>query len=130
MTGVAVTVGETVVAASSKTQPVVAQSTSEAEYLAATEGVKEALFVRAVRLFVIYLAPETSGASILVREDNQGAISLIENPQSSARSEHIDVRYHSLRDLFRSKTITVEHVESQEQQAGLRTKALPEKALR
>ncbi|CAB1112816.1 unnamed protein product [Ectocarpus sp. CCAP 1310/34] len=42
-TGLAVTVGGTVVCASTKTQPVTAQSTTEAEYIAAGEGLKEAL---------------------------------------------------------------------------------------
>ena len=32
-----------------------------------------------------------------VYEDNQGAIMLAENPLSSARSKHIDVRYHHIR---------------------------------
>lgn len=83
----------------SKTQRVVALSTAEAEYIAAGEGVKEALFVRAVLSFV---APETNGASIQVREDNQGAIALVQNPLSSARSKHIDVRFHFIRELFKS----------------------------
>ncbi|CAB1098967.1 unnamed protein product [Ectocarpus sp. CCAP 1310/34] len=50
-------------------------------------GVKEALFVRGVLSFI---APETSGAKIKVLEDNKGALALIENPFSSARSKHRD----------------------------------------
>ena len=65
----------------SKPQRVVSLSISEAEYIATEDGVKEALFVRAVLSFV---APETSGARIKVIEDNQGANALIENPLSSA----------------------------------------------
>ena len=99
VSGIAVTLGGTVVSDTSKTQRVVSLSTSEAEYIAAGEGVKEALFVRAVLSFI---APETSGASIKVLEDNQGTRALIENPLSSARSKHIDVRYHLIRDLFRT----------------------------
>ena len=52
-------------------------STSEAEYIAAGDGVKEALFVSAVLSFT---APEMSGTSIKVLEENQGAKTLIENP--------------------------------------------------
>ena len=102
VSGIAVTLGGTVVSHTSKTQRVVSLSTSEAEYIAAGEGVKEASFVRAVLSFI---APETSGASIKVLEDNQGAKALIENPLSSARSKHIDVRYHFIRDLFRTRKI-------------------------
>ena len=57
VSGIAVTLGGTVVRHASKTQRVVSLSTSEAEYIAAGEGVKEALFVRAVLSFI---APETS----------------------------------------------------------------------
>ena len=77
VSGIAVTLGGTVVSHASKTQHAVSLPTSEAEYITAEDGVKEALFVRAV-LFSI--APETSGASIKVLEDKQGAKVLIENP--------------------------------------------------
>ena len=89
--GIAVTLGGTVVSHASKTQRVVSLSTSEAEYIAAGDGVKEALFVRAVLSFI---APETCEASTKVLEDNQGTKALIENPLSSARSKHTDVRFH------------------------------------
>ena len=51
------------------TQHIVSLSTSEAEYNATEDGVKEALFVLAVLCFI---APETSGASIEVLEDDRG----------------------------------------------------------
>ena len=121
VSGIAVTLGGTVVSHTSKTHHVASLSTSEAEYIAAGDGVKEALFVRAVLSFI---APETSGASIKVLEDNQGAKALIENPLSSARSKHIDVRFHFIGDLFRSRNISVEFVASAEQHADILTKAL------
>ena len=96
-------------------------SISEAEYLAAGDGVKEALFVCAVLSFI---APETSGASIKVLEEIQGAKTLIEKHLSSARSKHIDVRSHFIRDLFRTQKNSVECVASAEQHANILTKAL------
>ena len=66
VSGIAVTSGGTVVSHASKMQRVVSLSTSEAEYIAARNSVKEALFVRAVLSFI---APETCGASIKVLED-------------------------------------------------------------
>ncbi|CAB1106624.1 unnamed protein product [Ectocarpus sp. CCAP 1310/34] len=120
-TGLAVTVGGTVVCAFMKTQPVTAQSTTEAEYVAAGEGVKEALFVRGVLSFI---APETSGATIRVREDNEGALALVQNPFSSARSKHIDVRFHFIRELFKVGKITADYVSTEEQHADMLTKVL------
>ena len=104
--------GGTVVSHASKTQHVMSLSTSEAEYIAAGGGAKEALFVRGVLSFI---APETSGVSNKILEDNQGAKVLVENPLSSARSKHIEVRFHSIRDLSRTRKISVEYVVSAEQ---------------
>ena len=100
MSGIAVTSGGNVVSHANKTQHVVLLTTSEGDYITAGDGVKEAVFLRAVLSFI---APETSGASIKVLEDNQGAKVLIENPLSFTRSKHIDVRFHFIRDLFRTR---------------------------
>ena len=77
-----------------------------------------------MRAGLSFIAPETSGASIKVLEDNQGTKALIDNPLSSARSKHIDVRYHFIRDLFRTRKIYVEYVASAEEHADILTKAL------
>ena len=121
VSGIAVTLGGTVVSHASKTQRVVSLSTSEAEYIAAWDGVKESLFERAVLSFI---APETCGAYIKVLEGNQGTKALIENPLSSARSKHIDVRFHFILELFKARKISVEYVASAEQHADILTKAL------
>ena len=115
--GIAVTLGGTESLAS-KAQHVVSLSTSEAEYVAAGDGFKETLFARAVPSSI---APETSGVSIKVLEDNQGAKALIQNPLSSVRSKHIDVRFHFNRDLFGTWENSVEYVASAEQYAEVFT---------
>ena len=99
MSGTAATLGGTVVRHASKTQHVVSLSTLKAEYIVAEDGVKGALFVCPVLSFI---APETSGAGIKVLEDNQEAKALIGNPLSSARSKHIDVRFHFIHELSRT----------------------------
>ena len=121
MSGIAVTLGGTVVSHASKTQHVVSLSTSEAEYITAGDGVKEAMFVRTLLSFIV---PATSGARITVLEDNQGAKALIENPLSSAKSKHVDVRFHFIRDLFGTRKIGVEYEASAEQHANVLTKVL------
>ena len=121
VSGIAVALEGTAVNHASKTQHIVSLSTSEAEFIAAGDGIKEALFVRAALSFT---APETSGASMEVLEDNQGAKALIENPLSFARSKPIDVHFHFIRDLFRTRKISVEYVASAKQHADILTKAL------
>ena len=56
--------------------------------------------------------------------DNEGAIALANNPLNSARTKHIDVRFHFIRELVRSKTISVKYVPTKEQHAHILTKAL------
>ena len=77
-----------------------------------------------MRAIVSFIASETSRASIKVLEDNQGAKALIENTLNSDRGKHIDVRFHSICDLFRTREISVEYVASTEQHADILTKAL------
>ena len=59
-----------------------------------------------------------------VLEDNRGTKALMENPFSSARSKHIDVRFHFICELFKARKISVEYVASAEQHADILTKAL------
>ena len=114
VSGIFVTLGGTFVSHASKTQRVVSLSTSETEYMTAGDGSKEALFVRVVLYFI---APETCGASIKVLEDSQGTKAMVEKPLSSARSKHIEVRFHFIRELFKARKISVEYVASAQQYA-------------
>ena len=121
VSGVAVTVGKSSVSRFSSTQKIVTLSTTGAEYVALGDGVEEALFVKGVLSFII---PSISESCIEVFVDNDGAISLANNPLSSLRTKHIDVRFHFIRELSRSKTISVEYVLTKEQRADILTKAL------
>ena len=77
-----------------------------------------------MRSVLSFVAPETSGAKIRVLEDNEGALAFVQNPFSSARSKHIDVRYHFIRELFKSGEITAVYVPTGEQHADMLTQAL------
>ena len=74
---VAVCWGSTLVSWFSRTQKCVILSTTEAEYAAMADGVKEALYVRGILAFLM----QSLGAmSIGVYEDNKGAIDLAKTP--------------------------------------------------
>ena len=72
---VAVCCGGTLVSWSSRTQKCLALSTTEAEYVAMADGVKEAHYVGGV---LVFLMPSLGSPSIGVFEDNKGAINLAE----------------------------------------------------
>ena len=121
VTGSAVLCGGSLVSWISRTQRCVATSTTEAEYIAMADSVKDALFVRDVLGFLV---PGREGNRIIVREDNEGAINLANNPLSSARSRHIDVRYHFLRQEVSNSSIVVLHTTTNKQRADVLTKPL------
>ena len=93
----------------SRTQKFVTHSTSEAEYVALRDAVKELLFLRQVWRFML---PGKGMPCFPIFEDNQGAVQLSQNPVSNSNSKYIDVRSHCLRKLVRQGDISVNHVPS------------------
>jgi len=78
----------------SKKQSTVALSTSEAEYIALNTATQEAIWFRRL---LCDLGNSTDEPTILM-EDNQGAIAIAHNPVDHARTKHIDIRYHFVRE--------------------------------
>ena len=85
------------------------------------DGVKEALYVRGV---LVFLMPSLGSPSIGVFEDNKGAIDLAKNPLSSSNSKHIDVRYHFLRELVGKGDLSVKYLRTEDQHAHVLTRRL------
>ena len=121
VSGVAVTLAKSVVSWSSSTQSDTALSTAQVEYIATGDGVKQGLFVKSVLSLIV---PPLSDKCFKVFAGTDGAIALATDPLSSARTNHVDVRFHSIRELVRSKTISVEFVAVKKQRADILTKAL------
>ena len=85
------------------------------------QGAKTALFTKAVLNF---LQPELANETIDLFKDNQGAIAIAENSISGGRTEHIDVRYHFIRELVERKVLNMQYTESSNQHADILTKPL------
>ena len=79
--------GNAAVYATSRTQHCVTLSTTQTEYVALEEEVKEGTLIRSVMSFI-----EPNVYEITLMEDNEGAKAMAENALSSGRSKHIDVR--------------------------------------
>ena len=73
---------------------------------------------------LFFIIPSISVNWIKVFVNNDWTIPFANNPLSSARTKHIDVRFHFIRELTRSKTISVEYVPTKEQRADILTEAL------
>ena len=119
-TGYTFKLGDGVISWCSKLQPTVATSTCEAEYIAAAAATKEALWLRKLLSdFGINASP------VLIYSDNQGALSIIKNPVTSARSKHIDIAHHFVRERAARREVEFKYCATTMQVADILTKPLP-----
>ncbi len=105
---------------SSKKQPVVALSTTEAEYIALSAAVQEAAW-----LHKLLLDLRMPSQPLVMMEDNQGAIALVKNPIGHSRTKHIDIRFHFVREAHENGLINLKCCPTEEMLADLLTKPLP-----
>ncbi|KAJ9542182.1 LOW QUALITY PROTEIN: hypothetical protein OSB04_028688 [Centaurea solstitialis] len=84
-----------------KKQTTVSQSTTETEYIAASQCCSQT---------PIYI-------------DNNSAISIVNNPVKHSKTKHIEIKYHFIRDCNEKKLIQVLKVHTDDQYADLFTKA-------
>ena len=85
--------GSIVVSWRSRKQSVLADSTTEAEYVAVVEATKEIVWIRKV-LEDLQEKQENSTPLLI---DNTSAIKLPKNPRFHDRTKHINTKYHLIR---------------------------------
>jgi hypothetical protein len=105
---------------SSRRQPTVAASTTEAEYMAAASATKEALWLRQLLTDLCYPC-----STVTIHDDNQSTIKLLKNPISSQRSKHIDVAHHFARERITRGEIDFVYLPTGEMLADALTKPVP-----
>lgn len=101
-----------------KKQKCVAISSTEAEYLALAEAVKEGIWLE--NLLTDFGCAKTG---FIVFEDNQSCIKLTSKYEHK-RLKHIDIKYNFLNDLVINKTVKVEYICTKNQIADILTKCL------
>lgn len=104
---------------SSKKQQTVATSSSEAEYIALSSAVSEALWLRGLMQDLREIKNET----VTIYEDNKGCIGMATNSEIK-RAKHIDIKHHFIRDNVANGYVKIESIRSKDQEADLFTKAL------
>ena len=105
---------------SSKKQGIITLSSTEAEYVAETHASKEAVWLKR---FVKEITGQKA-EPLTIKADNQGAIALAKDNKFHARTKHIDLRYHFIREAVEQGKVKMEYIPMSENVANIFTKAL------
>ena len=111
----------------SKLQAEIALSTTESEYIALSQSLRDVIpligLLRELQRSIPF-EPATPKIHCTIHEDNEGCIDLVETPRMRPRTKHIALKYHHFRKHVKDGTISIEYVESSKQTADIFTKAL------
>ena len=113
----------------SRLQSEIALSTTEAEYIALSQAMKEIIPLINIlgevkRYFtVIDDLPEIH---CKLFEDNKSALALAKAPQMNPRAKYISLKYHHFRSYVANKLVTILPIATDEQTADIFTKVLPD----
>ncbi len=105
----------------SQRQPVVALSSTEAEYVALSSAAQQAVWIRRL---LGELGVDVSDPTPIC-EDNQGAVCLATNPVHHKKTKHIAIRHHYIRQCVADGSINLHYVPTNDMIADILTKPLP-----
>lgn len=103
----------------SKLQSVVALSTTEAEYMAATQACKEAIWVRRI---MEELGHKQEKMYLFC--DSQSALHIARNPAFHSRTKHIGVQYHFVREVVENESVDMQKIHTKDNLADVFTKPI------
>ncbi|GKE22868.1 hypothetical protein Tco_1434380, partial [Tanacetum coccineum] len=111
--------GVTAVKASAGTkQTVVANSTTEAEYIAVSHCCGQVLWIQNQMLDYGFNFMQTR-----IHVDNESAICVVKNPVYHSKIKHIEIRHHFIRDSYEKRLIEMVKIHTDYNVADLLTKA-------
>ena len=117
--------GEAVVWRSVK-QSSIADSTMEAEYIAACEEAKEAVWLK--KFFTGLEVVPNMDKPIVLYCDNSGAVAKSKEPRSHKRGKHIEWKYRLIREIVHLGDVAVMKIALQDNLSDPFTKTLPAKS--
>ncbi|GJV53812.1 putative ribonuclease H-like domain-containing protein [Tanacetum coccineum] len=101
-----------------KKQTVVANSTTKAEYIAASQCCGQVLWIQNQLLDYGYNFMQTK-----IHVDNESAICVVKNPVYHSKTKHIEIRHHFIRDSYEKRLIEMVKIHTDNNVADLLTKA-------
>lgn len=103
----------------SRKQRTVALSSTESEYVAASEAARDAIFVKNLLKEVCGI-----GISLQIFCDNKAVVDILRiGGKNSRKLRHVDMRYHYIRQLVEEKLLTLQHISTEKRLADVLTKA-------
>uniref|UniRef100_A0A2N9F1U5 Reverse transcriptase Ty1/copia-type domain-containing protein n=1 Tax=Fagus sylvatica TaxID=28930 RepID=A0A2N9F1U5_FAGSY len=120
-TGYCLFLGRNLISWTSRKQRTVSRSSTESEYRAVAHASTEIIWLRS---FLSELGLVSSTPPLLWC-DNIGATYLTANPLFHARTKHIEIDVHFVRDLVASNALSIRFISSKDQLADTFTKPLP-----
>jgi hypothetical protein len=118
--GYCVLLGKNILSWSSKKQPTVSRSSTESEYKAVANTAVELAWIQSL----LSELGVTSPHQLVLHCDNIGATYLTSNPLYHARTKHIEIDYHFVRDMVAKKLLDVCFIFGKDQLVDVLSKPL------
>ena len=99
----------------------VSLSTTEAEYIAASETSRKIISIRGILQELGMIDPDFTFPLLI---DNNGAIAVSKGEKITRNARHIEIRYHHIQDLIEKAVIDISHIPSAQMAADGFTKPL------
>ena len=129
-TGFVITYGRCPLIWMSKLQTEIALSTTEAEYIALSQSLREIIplmgLLKEIKEY-FYLNDNIPEIKCSVFEDNNSCIALAKAPRMNPRTKYIALKYHHFRTYVSTKLVSIHYIATADQPADIFTKALEEK---
>ena len=122
LSGLCILLGGNLITWSSKKQTAVARSSTESKYRALASTAAELVWVQNL---LIEIGVSLQSTPPILWCDNIGAQALSSNPVQHARTKHIELDIHFVRNLVAKHKLSVRYISSLHQPANIFTKPLP-----
>ena len=119
-TGYAFNIGSTIVSWTSKKQPTIYLSSTEAEYKVLCSATCEAIWIKRI----LEDMGQKQDRPTSIKCDNQSTIKMANNPIYHARSKHIETQHPFVREKVHSQEIELQYCNTNDNMVDVFTKSL------